>query len=513
MKKIMLAILLVGMLASLAMASDAANANPSATPSASASLPAAPVPVEEKPAPVPVQTGAQFPHVGTCCQMGAGPEAGGALFDQIFGDGLARRGYYVENMVQYGLAINTASDPAGRAMGTSNYPVVGVPDQGLVMNSVSLMTHKDPTTNIQPRGGPLPGATPKNWSYGWFTEMTYGRNSQAARMYGWEMNWGINQPGAGNSALAAENKQPFFAMQHEMIDIYAPYLNGIDIIVGRFATGIGYEIPPSYRPGPDYFYSRAYEVAAGPSMTFGTLAAFNLMRSQKYGYLAVETGINTGIQSVVPQSGRPNYQQNLRYRTPNMRTKIDLETFVGCGEVEPGSAHLKATPIYRVVSPNCLMRQHESLNGSQRIGNNWRVSGDIYYGKMSGDTNPGTLYLIGPKPTPFHNAFYQGEYGQVIYQQTKRLSYGARVEHFRNPNGYAIVPVSTVKTNFNALTVGPHYDVSRFVVLRPEVRYDFQTNNHGVNAFGLQNQKTTSGAVIGTENHMFSFQMDMLLYF
>ena len=34
-----------------------------------------------------------------------------------------------------------------------------------------------------------------------------------------EMNWGINQPGAGSSpATAAENKQAFFAMQHDLLE-------------------------------------------------------------------------------------------------------------------------------------------------------------------------------------------------------------------------------------------------------------------------------------------------------
>ena len=63
--------------------------------------------------------------------------------------------------------------------------MVGVPDQDFVFNSLSLMTHKDTTTDVQPRGGPFKGPIPTKWSWGWFTEWTYGRNSQAARMYGW----------------------------------------------------------------------------------------------------------------------------------------------------------------------------------------------------------------------------------------------------------------------------------------------------------------------------------------
>jgi len=463
-------------------------------------------------------TGTQFPHVGTCCNPGAGPVTGGALFQKIFGRSLSDRGYYVENFLQIGLAENTASDPTGRAWGGSNYPVVGVPDQGFVFNSLSLMTHKDVTTDIMPRGGPVKGAIPTKWSWGWFTEWTYGRNSQAARMSGWEMNWGINQPGAGSSAQAAENKQPFFAMQHDLLEVYSPLLKGVDVLIGRFAPAIGYEMPPSYRPGPDYFYSRVYEIPATPVDVLGMLSAWNLMRSDRYGYLAAEFGLNTGYITVVPQSGRPNYQMSLRYRTPNMRTKIDYESQVGCQEIEPGAEQRGALPAYRVVSPNCLVRQIDSLNGSQTFGarSQWNFAGDIYYGKMNGDHNPGTVTLMpfggNPAGSPFYGAFYQGEYGQLVYRETKTLSYGARFEHFRNPDGFGIVPVSTVKSNFNALTVGPHYDVSNYITLRPEVRYDFQTNNHGVNAFGLDNQ-VVNGVVQHTEDHQVTYQMDMLFNF
>ncbi len=505
MRKVLSLILLIGTLATVALAGDNTD---SSSPAGTPNPPEAAAAVAAKPT-VAKATGTQLPHVGTCCMPGAGPATGGTLFQGIFGDGLAKRGIYVENMLQLGVAINTASDPAGRAVGTSNYPVAGVPDQGFNFNTLSLLTHKDVTTDISPRGGPYRGAVPTKWSWGWFTEWTYGRNMQAARMYGWEMNWGINQPGAGNSALAAQNRQSFFAMQHEEFEIYMPFLKGVDIIIGRFAPSIGYEIPPSYRPGPDYFYSRAYAVPSSPVDTLGMLSAWNVMRSEKYGYVSAEFGINTGWMTVKSPNGRPNYQQSLRYRSPNMTSRLDYESMVGCGEVQPGAERAKYLPTYRVASPNCLMRQHHSINGTQTFGK-WRAALDVYYGKMEGDKNAGTIYLLNN--THFNGAFYQGEYGQLVYQASKTLSYGARIEHFRNPNGYAIVPVSSVKSNFNSITVGPHYDFAKWVTLRPEMRYDFQTNNHGLNAFGLQNTKV-NGVTKGTENHQVAFQMDMLLYF
>jgi hypothetical protein len=242
------------------------------------------------------------------------------------------------------------------------------------------------------------------------------------------------------------------------------------------------------------------------------------MRSDRYGYLAAEFGMNTGYMTVVPQSGRPNYQMSMRYRMPDFRTKIDFESNVGCQEIKPGSQEKLALPAYRVVSPNCLVRQLESLNGSRTFGARaqWNFAFDVYYGKMNGDHNPGTLTLMpfggNPAGSPFHGAFYQGEYGQLIYKQTKTLSYGARYEYFRNPDGWGIVPVSTVKSNFNALTIGPHWDVSDYLTLRPEVRYDFQTDNHGVHAFGLGNQ-VVNGVVQHEESHQVAFEMDMLLNF
>ena len=72
-------------------------------------------------------TGTQFPHIGTCCNPGAGPVTGGALFEKIFSRRLADRGFYVENFLQIGLAENTASDPTGRAWEAATIPWLGFP--------------------------------------------------------------------------------------------------------------------------------------------------------------------------------------------------------------------------------------------------------------------------------------------------------------------------------------------------------------------------------------------------
>ena len=73
-----------------------------------------------------------------------------------------------------------------------------------------------------------------------------------------------------------------------------------------------------------------------------------------------------------------------------------------------------------------------------------------------------------------------GQTGAVVtYQYRPDLSFSLRGEHFSDPDGFILFPTSTARGNYNALTTGLRWDLTRSLVLRPEVRYDwFDPRDH-----------------------------------
>lgn len=447
------------------------------------------------------------PHIGT--PPAAAGETGGTLFRALFGDWLERRGVYVENAMQVGVSTNNTSDTLARVTGGANQPVVFPGDRGFQLNALEVYLHKDILTNVIPRVGPIPGPVPQRVSWGFYSEICYGRASQPARMYGWDMLWKINEPGASNSALAAANRQNFLATPSMFAQVYVPLLNGMAITAGRFPTAIGFEIPPPIRPSNNFFYSRTTLFATQPQQVFGVLASVNVMRNAGAGYLSAEFGVNKGWFLYESNNGEPHYQFGLHYRSPKMTTGIDYEGMLGNSQTDPGPRQTGWLPMHRVVSPHGQRRMHHSLNGFHDFNDRWRVTAETAFGRQYGDGKPETI-LLGSIPGAgpgFSGASWGGVNGQILYRARRDVSYGLRLEHFRNPDGFALFPMSAVKSHFNAVTTGARYDVSRFVVLRPELRYDWQSANEGQHAFGLMNRNGK------TYSSQLTASLDMILYF
>lgn len=62
--------------------------------------------------------------------------------------------------------------------------------------------------------------------------------------------------------------------------------------------------------------------------------------------------------------------------------------------------------------------------------------------------------------------------------------------------------MAAVRSDFNAVTLGLTYKINKSAILRPEVRYDWQSGNNGVNAFGG-----------GTADKQTTLSTDLVIYF
>ena len=85
------------------------------------------------------------------------------------------------------------------------------------------------------------------------------------------------------------------------------------------------------------------------------------------------------------------------------------------------------------------------------------------------------------------------------YRLSGPLRLAVRGEVFIDRAGTALFPATQVPSDFHAVTAGARYDITHNVVFRPELRYDWQSHNNGINAFGggkASRQATFSADVV-----------------
>ncbi|EJM18393.1 Protein of unknown function (DUF1597) [Pseudomonas sp. GM21] len=415
------------------------------------------------------------------------PETGeGTLFRSLFGDTLEKDyGITVSGLFDAAYSRNNRSTHDERQDGLSNLPLVGFSDEGLEWGSLHLFVDKALKGDMIPRITPLPGPTPTEASFGFTFEMNYGRNAQFARTYGWDMHWDVNSPGDDDPAKAQRDKQKFLAIPNIAATAYLPYGPGITAMAGVFGPALGYEIPPNIRAARNAFASKTYAFVSEPGTVGGVQLGTRLYNGES-GILGVELGVVQGWDNLRDNNDTKSLMGAVRWRTPDMQTWIDYEFILG-DEQNDSFSDVQA-PISRLVSPDGQFKQQHSLNGWHRFDSNWSMGAEVVYGHQDGDGKASTVDIInGPG---FDGAHWWGANAVLTYQQRPDLSYSVRAEHFADPDGFILLPVSTARGNFNAVTAGLRYDLNKYISLRPEVRYDVFDGNADDHPFGAGRDRT-----------------------
>lgn len=431
---------------------------------------------------------------GACAQAPAPePTAEGSLWRHFFGEGLAQgAGIQVHGLLQVGASANDKSSHDQASGGSSNLPVVGPNDEGLQFNQVALVVERQIKSNILPRVTPTPGPVPQDYDWGFRAELSYGRDGLPALTHGWDLEWGLNRTQTGVSPGA--NRQNYLAMPQVYAQFYMPWWQGMAFTLGRMGAGVGYEIPPDFRPSPNFFYSRTYAFVAQPDQVYGGLLSANVMRGEA-GFLAAELGVVVGRQNLEDNNDSKSLIGALRWRSADMATWVNYSFMRGNEQNAPG--HTVQMPHARIISPRDQRREHHSLAAVFHPAPALETSAEVLWGRQKGDGQADTVdVLSGPG---FSGDQWSGLNAQALYRTRPDMQYGLRLEHFRNGKGIALTPVTLVGGNFNAVTVGLKYDYSKAVVFRPEIRHDWQSKNNGVNAFGggtASRQTTVSADVV-----------------
>ena len=417
-----------------------------------------------------------------------------SLFGNVLEDTLGVKAF---GYLKVGYSKNDTSTHAESTGGSSNHPVAGPSDEQLQLNSLIVALNRPIKSSIIPRATPLPGPKPEEFSWGFWTEVLYGRDALPAQSFGFDDDWPANKTPDG--VAVGSNRQNYFAMPQAFVQVYAPFYKGMALTVGRFGSGVGHEIPSSWRPSPNVFYSHTYAFLSQPDQVTGALLSAKLMENS-FGLLAAEFGVVNGRQNWQDNNDDKSIIGALRWRSPNMSTWLDYSFMIGNEQNDLSKISEPQMPTSRVISPRGQLREHHSLSLTMHPVSKLTTTAEVVYGKQHADGRADTIdALTGPN---YEGGSYMGAYLQAVYDYSKTLRYAIRGEHFRDRKNTALFPVTVTPGDFNAITAGLQWDAHPNVLIRPEIRYDWQTHNDGVNAFGN-----------GRDDKQTTFSVDLTLYF
>lgn len=368
--------------------------------------------------------------------------------------------------------------------GSGNLPVVPA-YEGMALNNIALSIHKDLKSDSMPALGPLPGPVPTEAGVGYKLQLVEGRVS-TARLGGSALNWNTET----DHGLVVPNAYA---------SVYLPVLNGMNLIAGVFGAGVGYEIRAIVRNSPSRFATNTYSMMSSPDQVFGTLLTGNLHRGSR-GLFGYEFGVNNGLQTLRSPNGGRNFQGALRYKNTSMKSSVDYSFFMGNSQIDPRKSvtDFPGTGWHGVISPRSQFFQYHSLAATHSFDSRWSAWSELAMGRQAGDGKSDTIQVTTGKGG-FTGAEWGGLTFGATYKKRADLWYSLRYEHFRDGNGYELP--SGVPSGYNDLTAGLHYDLSKSVQLRPELRYDWQNSYRAFAYHGNRNSSQLTGTV------------DMVVYF
>lgn len=414
----------------------------------------------------------------------------GALADALTGGFFKDHGVTVSGLLDIGYSRNNRSTHEERKNGSTNNPVTGQGDENFQFRSLHLFIDKPLVGNFLPRVTPTPGPAPKEASFGFNIEALYGRNAQFARTFGWDMHWDINDPGDDDPAKASRDRQNFLAVPNVLATAYLPWGPGVTVWGGIFGPATGNEIPPNLRKSQNLFVSKTYAFLSEPGPVSGFVAATKVYQGAG-GIISVEGGPVRGFKNLRDNNNSTSMIGAIRWRSTNMKTWVDYEFFSG-NEQNDDFSDVQA-PTSRIVSDGNQRRTQHALTLRHEFASPWMLSGELVYGEQDGDGRRSTIDVVsGPG---FDGVHWWGANAVASYRINPVLSVSGRIEHFDDPDGFVLYPVSLAHSGYNAATFGARFDVNKYVTVRPEFRYDWQTDADR-NAFARgRNQSQLTGMV------------------
>lgn len=450
---------------------------------------------------------------------------------------------------QEGISTNNTikKGVSGDYTGDANGPLPAPTDVDTpTFEQLEQFIEKETKSNMVIGVTPTPAPMAKKFDWGFLSDTLYGRQAQGCRMTGFDMNWSMNP--SFNPGSDSTERNMWLCEPNLYADFYIPVLKGVSLRLGRQADQLMIdEIPPNMLHSPNFFYSHTYGFYR-VTQVFGGRVTANIIHDHKLGYLMGEFYVDNGLGTVYSMSRSLDYDYALRYRSPDMSLWIDYTGRVGDGNVKTGStSNILATgdPLakmewvgdnftsYHLFSPKGQILFENALLVSKEFRPKWKALAQIQFGKQYGDGAANTIFGFNPgflvsggnsEYASFKGASFHSFEGMGIYTFNKKLSGALRMEVFRNPQGFFTpMSMSGISGTISDFTAGVNFQPSKYVRLRPELRYDWQSGKYGgfngyhtgAKAFGAVSSLDAHGnAVIGNPSDtQFTASMDAVFYF
>lgn len=226
---------------------------------------------------------------------------------------------------------------------------------------------------------------------------------------------------------------------HLYAEAYLPsVLGGLDLIIGKNATPVFYEVEDA-PVNPLYSHSYIYQYG-GPFTHTGVQAKVKVSD-----VLTLDTRLTTGNDIWFDQVGSPTFIESAIYTSPDGVNALTSSFIAGSGTYDVGEEFNN----YNLVDFVFTHKFNDALT--------YALDAVFGYERNVPGIGTGTWYAAA---------------NYLTYSLCDNLSATARFELFKDQDGIR----SGAEGLFTATTVGLNYKITKSLIVRPELRYDYFSN-------------------------------------
>lgn len=439
----------------------------------------------------------------------------GSLFRATFGDklerehGIALLGFAHVTAIESNHDIPTSRMPQGLARNTQ--PQSGVAqDEGINLQHVGFLLCKgagcppgavfDTNRNVLSRVTPLPGPRGDEIIVDWALSALVGEDGVYWNTKGFD-DWEWNADDAHRLAFT-----------QWYLDIYLPIGGGASLMLGSWHSPLAAEIGYAFTP-PNHFATRSYAFAAGPSKHIGALLQMKIPINPEFGILSGSFGIVSDWNSLDFGSGAggPSFMFGASWRSPDMRTWVDIESVWGNGEDDFGDVYTRSGISY----PRGGGSQYLALSSTNEFLDRLLIflvashaateKLDLIFEAVYGHQEGGDI-----APLPFAittDSSMYGANGGLRYRFRENWWVASRLEWFKDENAANVLwsGVGAGGGEVFATTLSLGYSPLPHLLVRPELKFDTYTGKGHLFAPNRDGIAQKDSQLLGVLNLEFRF--------
>ena len=346
-----------------------------------------------------------------------------------------------------------------------------------------------------------------NWDIGGRVDVLYGTDYFFTSALGWETETtgiyggdvldptGAKSKWNKNDGPRRDGTAAMYGLSIPQLygEVQAPM--GTNVKLGHFYSPMGHE---SVMATQNFFYSHSYSMMYGEPTTITGMLLSQRLTQNWTGYFGLHQGWDKWESPISEMSYMAGIKWENYFRTTSVGFLINTgkDAYDNTGIPRQTANRTNYSLIFsHQLSPNLHYVLQHDLGIDENAGYNMNAQGMI---------------------TPVDGKWYS--ISQYIYaQMTDTLAFGCRAEWFKDENHSRILkgfgPTSYVKGDeYVELTLGFNWKPTPFIMLRPEVRWDWIPGREQYNP--LTDQYVSSGPFNdGTKNRQFTIGTDLVITF